>query len=202
MFKFITKQFLYGQVFLWLKPRLSGLFLVIILIISVCSSYRLIYQYRITVRQISQIQVDQTNDSMSGSTDQLVIFDWLRTNTADLDIVATNRFCISYDSNCNSKWMLLSAISHRRAYIEGGYFDWLTRNRIPSVIQQSKIDSCISFAVSPNFENWSSLAAFNVSWFIVDHVASPPLQTWEPFATIVMTNPSMTLLKVNRGLTP
>ena len=35
MFKFITKQFLYGQVFLWLKPRLSGLFLVIILIFSV-----------------------------------------------------------------------------------------------------------------------------------------------------------------------
>ena len=35
MFKFLTKQFLYGQIFLWLKPRLSGLFLVIILIISV-----------------------------------------------------------------------------------------------------------------------------------------------------------------------
>ena len=97
--------------------------------------------------------------------------------------------------------MLLTAISHRRAYIEGGYFDWLTRNRIPSVTQQSKFDSCISFAVSPNFENWSSLAASNVSWFVVDHVASPPLETWEPFATIVMTNSSMTLLKVNQGLT-
>lgn len=35
MFKFLTKQFLYGQIFLWLKPRLSGLFLFIILIISV-----------------------------------------------------------------------------------------------------------------------------------------------------------------------
>ena len=35
MLKFITKQFLYGQVYLWLKPRLSGLFFVIILIISV-----------------------------------------------------------------------------------------------------------------------------------------------------------------------
>ena len=183
------------------KKRTAPTLASIILIISVCSSYRLIYQYRNTERQINQIQVDQTNDSMSGSTDQLAIFDWLRTNTADLDIVATNRFCISYDSNCYSKWMLLSAISHRRAYIEGGYFDWLTKNRIPSVIQQSKIDSCISFAVSPNFENWSSLAASNVSWFIVDHVASPPLQTWEPFATIVMTNPSMTLLKVNQGLT-
>lgn len=35
MFKFLTKQFLYGRIYLWLKPRLSGLFLVIILIISV-----------------------------------------------------------------------------------------------------------------------------------------------------------------------
>ncbi len=35
MLKFITKQFLYGRIYLWLKPRLSGLFLVIILIISV-----------------------------------------------------------------------------------------------------------------------------------------------------------------------
>ncbi len=35
MLKFLTKQFLYGRIYLWLKPRLSGLFLVIILIISV-----------------------------------------------------------------------------------------------------------------------------------------------------------------------
>ena len=35
MFKFLTKQFLYGRIYLWLKSRLSGLFLVIILIISV-----------------------------------------------------------------------------------------------------------------------------------------------------------------------
>jgi len=35
VFKFLTKQFLYGRIYLWLKPRLSGLFLVIILIISV-----------------------------------------------------------------------------------------------------------------------------------------------------------------------
>ena len=183
------------------KKRIGPTLASIILIISVCSSYRLIYQYRISVKQIHQIQVGQTNDSMSGSTDQLAIFNWLRTNTSELDIVATNRFCISYDSNCNSKWMLLTAISHRRAFIEGGYFDWLTRNRIPSVTQQSKFDSCISFAVSPNFENWSSLAASNVSWFVVDHVASLPLETWEPFATIVMKNSSMTLLKVNQGLT-
>lgn len=35
MFKFITKQFLYGRFYLWLKPRLSGIFLSIILLILV-----------------------------------------------------------------------------------------------------------------------------------------------------------------------
>lgn len=35
MFKFITKQFFYGQIFLWLKSRLSGIFFSIILIILV-----------------------------------------------------------------------------------------------------------------------------------------------------------------------
>ena len=35
MFKFLTKQFLYGRIFLWLKPRLSGIFFTVILIIFV-----------------------------------------------------------------------------------------------------------------------------------------------------------------------
>ena len=35
MFKFITKQFFYGQIFHWLKPRLSGIFFSVILIILV-----------------------------------------------------------------------------------------------------------------------------------------------------------------------
>jgi len=35
MFKFITKQFFYGQIFLWLKSRLSGIFFSVILIILV-----------------------------------------------------------------------------------------------------------------------------------------------------------------------
>ena len=35
MFKFITKQFLYGRLYLWLKPRLNGIFLSIILLILV-----------------------------------------------------------------------------------------------------------------------------------------------------------------------
>ena len=183
------------------KKRIGPALASILLLLSTCSSYRLIYQYRNTVNQIKHKEIDPTNESMSGSKDQLAIFDWLRKNSSELDILATNRFCTSYDSNCNSKWMLMTAVSHRRAYIEGGYFDWSTRNRIPSLIQQKKIDNCVQFATSPNIQNWSSLIASNVSWFIVDHMASPPLQTWEPFATVVMTNPSITLLRVNQSLT-
>ena len=35
MLKFFTKQFLYGRIYLWLKPRLSGIFFCFILIILV-----------------------------------------------------------------------------------------------------------------------------------------------------------------------
>ena len=35
MFKFFTKQFLYGRVYLWLKERLSGILLTLILLILV-----------------------------------------------------------------------------------------------------------------------------------------------------------------------
>ena len=35
MFKFFTKQFLYGRVYLWIKERLSGILLTLILLILV-----------------------------------------------------------------------------------------------------------------------------------------------------------------------
>ena len=39
MFKFFTKQFLYGRVYLWLKERLSGILLTLILLILVFYSH-------------------------------------------------------------------------------------------------------------------------------------------------------------------
>lgn len=183
------------------KKHITPALASILLLLAVCSSYRLTYQYRLTVKQLVRKELGQTNLPISGSQDQAMVFDWLRANTSVLDIIATNRFCISYETNCVSKWMLMSAISQRRAYIEGGYFDWTSKNQMPTPAQQNKIDNCIQFATSPNTQNWLPLITYNVSWFIVDHAASPPLQSWEPFATVVMTNHSMTLLRVNQSLT-
>ena len=173
----------------------------VLLMVAVAISYRLIYQYDLTIADLHSDEIAIEIEPINGSTDQNEIFDWLRMNTPIDDIVATNRFCVSYATSCNSKWMLMTAVSQRRSYIEGGYWDWATRNRIPPISQQTKIDNSFEFAVSPNISNWTALTSSDVSWFVVDHVASSPLSTWEPFATVVMTNHSMTLLRVNQSLT-
>ena len=151
-----------------------------------------------TITDLRSPEISLEIEPINGSANQNEIFDWLRVNTPLTDIVATNRFCISYITACNSKWMLMTAVSQRRSYIEGGYWDWETRNRIPSIIQQSKIDASVGFAASPNISNWTTLVSAGVSWFVVDHAASLPLQNWEPFATMIITNESMTLLRINR----
>jgi hypothetical protein len=170
----------------------------ILLLIAVSISYRLIYQYESTSADLHSHGLALEIEPIDGSADQKEVFDWLRKNTPHNDIVATNRFCISYTTACNSKWMLMTAVSQRRAYIEGGYWDWATRNRIPSTIQQSKIDASVGVAASPNISNWAVLASSDVAWFVVDHVSSPPLKTWEPFATVIIANQSMTLLRVDK----
>jgi len=169
-----------------------------LLLISVSISYRLIFQTTMTITDLRSPEISLEMEPINGSANQNEIFDWLRVNTPLTDIVATNRFCISYITACNSKWMLMTAVSQRRSYIEGGYWDWETRNRIPSIIQQSKIDASVGFAASPNISNWTTLVSAGVSWFVVDHAASLPLQNWEPFATMIITNESMTLLRINR----
>lgn len=170
----------------------------VLLMVAVAISYRLIYQYDLTIADLHSDESAIEIEPINGSTDQNDIFDWLRMNTPIDDIVATNRFCVSYVTSCNSKWMLMTAVSQRRSYIEGGYWDWETRNRIPSIIQQVKIDASVGFAASPNISNWTTLVSAGVSWFVVDHAASLPLQNWEPFATMIITNESMTLLRINR----
>jgi len=140
--------------------------------------------------------VKNNPDLASGSEDHLVILDWIRANTDDMDVLATNRFCIPSVSPCLSKWQLVSAVSHRRMFIEGGYW-----NGAPTDMDtKKKVDSCIRFAANPNFVDWSFLIANGVDYFFVDHAVSPHLQDWQPYATEIVSNRSVTLLRLNVSL--
>ena len=140
-----------------------------------------------------ELTIQDDPDFATGSYDHLDILNWIRANTDDTDIVATNRFCIPGFSPCNSKWQLVSAVSHRRMFIEGGYwygapYDMATKK---------KVEACIRFAANPTFVDWSFLVANGVDYFFVDHAVSPHLPEWEPYATEIVSNKSVTLLRLN-----
>lgn len=109
------------------------------------------------------------------------------------DVLATNRFCIPDVSPCISKWQLVSAVSHRRMFIEGGY--WIGASA--DMATKRKVDACIRFAANPTFADWSFLIANGVDYFFVDHAVSPHLPDWKPYATEILSNKSVTLLRLN-----
>lgn len=117
----------------------------------------------------------------------------MRMNTDETDVVATNRFCIPDVSPCISKWQLVSAVSHRRMFIEGGY--WIGASA--DMATKRKVDACIRFAADPTFVDWSFLIANGVDYFFVDHAVSPHLPDWKPYATEILSNKSVTLLRLN-----
>lgn len=143
-----------------------------------------------------QTHLGDDQNQVTGSRDHLEILHWIRTNTDETDVVATNRFCIPDISPCISKWQLVSAVSHRRMFVEGGY--WVGASA--DIATKRKVDACIRFAANPTLVDWSFLIANGVDYFFVDHAVSPHLPDWKPYATEILSNKSVTLLRLNVSL--
>jgi hypothetical protein len=78
-------------------------------------------------------------------------------------------------------------------FIEGGY--WIGASA--DMATKRKVDACIRFAAKPTFVDWSFLIANGVDYFFVDHAVSPHLPDWKPYATEILSNKSVTLLRLN-----
>ena len=173
--------------------RLSHAFILFLVLLT--SIYGL--EARITRAQDNydpkQTHVGDDQNLVTGSRDHQEILNWVRTNTDETDVLATNRFCIPGVSPCISKWQLVSAVSHRRMFIEGGY--WIGASA--DMATKRKVDACIRFAANPTFVDWSFLIANGVDYFFVDHAVSPHLPDWKPYATEILSNKSVTLLRLN-----
>jgi hypothetical protein len=131
---------------------------------------------------------------ITGSTDHLQILYWIRQNTNSNDIVAINRFCMPGVDSCIMKWQLVSAISHRRVLLEGGYGS-------PGNLQageiQDRFEISSQFANSPDEISLKILCDKGVKWFFYDHYGITPRVDWYPHATVKMSNESVSLLKLN-----
>jgi uncharacterized membrane protein len=143
-----------------------------------------------------KMEVDRTNpDLLTGSDAHVDALVWLRNNSEVNDIVAVNRFCIPGIDSCVSKWFLVTALTHRRALIEGGYFDATE----PPDWASEKIRNSIEFAESPNTTNYLWLSKQNVSWVVVDHESQVSgLRNWEPYGVSAYSNDLVTIVRLNK----
>lgn len=196
----ISLSFLAFQRFTIALPRSGFSFLQILSVILIIAGACYGLESRATkfIRQLDYSVTQQNDyaDSVTGSVDHLEILHWIRLNTNESAILATNRFCIPDVTPCISKWQLVSAVSHRRMFIEGGY--WV--GSPVDMATKKMVDVCIRFAASPTFVDWSFLVANGVDYFFVDHAVSPHLLDWKPYATEIMSNKSATLLRLNLSL--
>ena len=148
--------------------------------------------------QSRSVPVNPADPSLiTGSTDHLEVLNWIRNSTKTDDVIAINRFCIPGVDYCNMKWQLVSAISHRRVLLEGGY-------GTPSKLQAGEIrdryDISTQFANSPDAVSLNHLCKKGVSWFFYDSFGITPRVNWYPYATVKMSNKSVSLLELNCSL--
>jgi hypothetical protein len=163
----------------------------------VCSSsiaYGVIHRAERTNALAKRVESDTSNpDLITGSDAHIEALHWLRMNSQLNDVVAVNRYCIPGIDSCVSKWALVTALSHRRALIEGGYFD-ATR---PPDSAKEKIRYSIDFAEQPNTQNHKWLLEQNVTWVVVDHsTQASGLRNYEPFGVIAFTNELVTIVRL------
>jgi hypothetical protein len=143
----------------------------------------------------SQIESSDPSDPnlITGSNDQLEALDWIRLNTDESDVLATNRFCIPGLSFCISKWQLVSAVSHRRLLFEGGYYE------LPSIPDQELAKRYLlstEFGLNPSPIALRRLCDYGVQWYFFDHSVADPLDSWEPYAATQIQNEGVSLLKL------
>lgn len=145
-----------------------------------------------------RFSIDQQIEPISGSDQRIEALTWLRQNSHENDLVATNRFCIPNVDPCAKKWYLVSAISRRRLLIEGfGY--GLPVGKGASIASERMINS-IEFGRKPNEHLWEYLKTFNVKWFVIDAAAERVTNSWEPYANVVFQNSEMKILRISDHL--
>jgi hypothetical protein len=124
-----------------------------------------------------------------GTTDEIAVGQWLRTNTEKSSLIATNHFCGPACSGAdwfendylrlNDTYIfpasptgygtfnfILSNYAERRFLIEGARF--LLVNGMPREDVRERMNVALAFANEPSEASLSSLQAFGVDYFVID----------------------------------
>jgi hypothetical protein len=105
--------------------------------------------------------------SIASETDVRAL-NWLRENSGDNDVVATNRLLCHEGVDCgfDDSSYLISAISQRRVLVEGPRF--VIGGRPYPQWMEERIELSLDFAESPTTDGMLRLAKKGVKWFYYD----------------------------------
>ena len=195
-----------GRSLLLLLPILFGLFIIlfggehrrfvaalVVLGISVGSFFAWMPRYAmIQARHGAEYIAGANSISGSGSVRNAAL--WLRENSSESDIVATNRFCNSIEDgfpDCAAYWNVVSSITGRRMYVEN--LDWTARS---ATGVKDRALEVVRFVNDPSAERAEFLETANVSWVFVDKAVTEQ-ENWEPWAEVVFENDEAMVLRVS-----
>ncbi len=165
---------------------------ILVLAISLGSFFAWVPRYAMIQARHGADYVAGAN-SISGSREIRSAAEWLRANSNESDIVATNRFCnlIEQDlPDCDAYWNVVSSITGRRMYVEN--LDWTARSATGVIDRALEV---VRFVDDPSAERAEFLETANVSWVFVDKAVTEQ-ESWEPWAEVVFENDEATVLRV------
>ena len=161
-----------------------------------------------TISQFSQkIQVQSTTNHYIGSADLMNASNWLKLNSKQDDILATNKFCIATAAmNCiDPKFFGVSSTANRKLLVEGPYYivggpffsdmpDVTDESKYPPWVQE-RLDLSRGFADKPTAEITARLRELGVDWFYL-FLDNTENRNWAPFATVEYQNSEVAILKL------
>lgn len=161
-----------------------------------------------TANQFSQkLQVRSPTNDYIGSNDLTAASNWLKLNSKQDDILATNKFCIPTGAkNCiDPKFFGVSSTANRKVLVEGPYYivGGPYFSDMPNVTDESKyplwvqerLDLSRGFADKPSAEIAARLRELGVDWFYL-FLDNTENRNWAPFATVEYQNSEVAILKL------
>lgn len=126
---------------------------------------------------------------------------WLQENSANDDIIATNRMLCNPQVDCqfDDSSYLISAVTGRRVFVEGPRFV-IGGQPYPRWIRD-RIDISLNFAENPTTEQLNNLKSLGIDWFYLDSAnTKQPLlvvNNLQKVTTIQYSNENILIVKID-----
>lgn len=156
---------------------------------------------------LQNIKVDGPYSIYVGSRNMIEASNWLKLNSKQDDVLATNKFCLEKGTNkcIDPKFFGVSATTQRRMLVEGPYYvvGGPYFSETPGVTDESKYPEWVQerlnlsrgFADKPTSEIAARLRELGVDWFYL-FLDNTENRNWAPFATVEYQNSEVAILKL------